>query len=135
MANEKLRKYELIYLVQPEANEEDKTVKVIILQANGPHFSAGHDISAKAMEQLDIDFDELNRRKSAEYEKLEAVIGFARTSGCRQRVILDYFGDPNAANCGCCDRCQLAGSNGRFNVLAQFRIERTGMFPRPMLRQ
>ncbi len=57
-------------------------------------------------EQLDIDFAELDRRKAGEYQKLEAVIEFARTSGCRQRVILDYFGDPNSVACGHCDRCQ-----------------------------
>jgi ATP-dependent DNA helicase RecQ len=56
-------------------------------------------------DNLEIDFDELARRKAGEYEKLEAVIGFARTGGCRQRVILDYFGDPESANCGKCDRC------------------------------
>lgn len=59
-------------------------------------------------ENLDIDFDELARRKAAEYEKLESVIGFARTGGCRQRVILDYFGDPESKNCGKCDRCDSA---------------------------
>ncbi len=65
-------------------------------------------------ENLDIDFDELERRKKAEYEKLEAVITFARTSGCRQRVILDYFGETNASNCGTCDRCNPTdGSVGR----------------------
>jgi enoyl-CoA hydratase len=30
----------------------DNEVKVIVLNANGPHFSAGHDISATAMDQL-----------------------------------------------------------------------------------
>ena len=63
-------------------------------------------------ESLEIDFDELARRKASEYEKLEAVIGFARTGGCRQRVILDYFGDPESANCGKCDRCASAGAGG-----------------------
>lgn len=57
-------------------------------------------------DQLEIDFDELQRRKAAEYEKLEAVFEFAHTAGCRQRVILDYFGDPKSENCGRCDRCQ-----------------------------
>ena len=61
-------------------------------------------------EQLDIDFKELDRRKAAEHEKLDAVINFARTSGCRQRVILDYFGDPNAEDCGKCDRCEPASA-------------------------
>ena len=56
-------------------------------------------------ERLEIDFDELERRKRAEYEKLEAVIGFARTGSCRQRVILNYFGDHEGADCGTCDRC------------------------------
>ena len=36
---------------------EDKQVRVIILRANGPHFSAGHDISEQAMEQIpDVDW-------------------------------------------------------------------------------
>ncbi|MCM2372436.1 RecQ family ATP-dependent DNA helicase [Aporhodopirellula aestuarii] len=60
-------------------------------------------------EQLSIDFEELARRKAAEYEKLEAVIQFARAPACRQRVILDYFGDPNAADCTRCDRCDPVG--------------------------
>ena len=65
-------------------------------------------------EQLEIDFEELNDRKRAEFEKLEAVIKFARTAGCRQRVILHYFGEAGATNCGLCDRCQPTdGSVGR----------------------
>ncbi len=65
-------------------------------------------------EMLEIDFAELERRKQAEYDKLEAVIDFARTSGCRQRVILNYFGETGGANCGTCDRCKPAdGSVGR----------------------
>jgi ATP-dependent DNA helicase RecQ len=65
-------------------------------------------------EHLEIDFEELDTRKAAEYEKLEAVIGFARTSGCRQRVILKYFGDLEGKNCGTCDRCKpLDGSIGK----------------------
>ncbi|WP_231742501.1 ATP-dependent DNA helicase RecQ [Stieleria varia] len=64
-------------------------------------------------ENLQIDFDELARRKAAEYDKLEAVIGFARTSGCRQRIILDYFGDPESSNCGMCDRCDVGGADAK----------------------
>jgi ATP-dependent DNA helicase RecQ len=65
-------------------------------------------------EQLEIDFEELDRRKKAEFEKLEAVIDFARTSGCRQRVILNYFGETGGSNCGTCDRCSpVDGSVGR----------------------
>ena len=56
-------------------------------------------------DKLEIDFEELQRRKAAEYEKLEAVIGFARNGRCRQLAILDYFGDPEAQKCGRCDLC------------------------------
>lgn len=62
-------------------------------------------------DQLNIDFDELGRRKAAEYEKLEAVIEFARTPRCRQRSVLDYFGDPNVRDCGMCDRCDPTGKS------------------------
>ncbi len=57
-------------------------------------------------ESLKIDFDELEERKKGEYEKLESVIGFARTGRCRQREILVYFGDASSGDCGSCDRCQ-----------------------------
>ncbi len=56
-------------------------------------------------DELKIDFDELAKRKAAEYEKLEAVIEFARTARCRQRAVLEYFGDPNVTDCKKCDRC------------------------------
>ncbi len=68
----------------------------------------------RSFDELDIDFDELEKRKKAEFAKLEAVIGLANTAGCRQRVILDYFGETDSDNCGTCDRCKPAdGSPGR----------------------
>ena len=68
----------------------------------------------RSFDELEIDFDELDRRKKAEFEKLEAVIELANTPGCRQRVILNYFGETESENCGTCDRCQPAdGSPGR----------------------
>ncbi len=63
----------------------------------------------RKFEDLEIDFNELARRKAAEVEKLESVIQFARTAGCRQRVILSYFGETEADNCGTCDRCAPGG--------------------------
>ena len=56
-------------------------------------------------EKLQIDFDALERRKAAEYEKLNRVVRFALSGGCRQREILRYFGEPGAAGCGHCDNC------------------------------
>jgi ATP-dependent DNA helicase RecQ len=63
-----------------------------------------------AFNELDIDFDELDRRKQAEIDKLERVIQYARTRRCRQLEILDYFGDPTRTKCHTCDRCAPSDS-------------------------
>ncbi len=60
----------------------------------------------KKFEQLDIDFDELQRRKQAEYDKLARVIQFATTQRCRQLEILEYFGDSELKTCNRCDNCR-----------------------------
>lgn len=56
-------------------------------------------------EKIDIDFPALEKRKAAEYEKLQRVVRFSTGSGCRQKTILDYFGQNGHANCGHCDNC------------------------------
>ena len=59
----------------------------------------------KKFHELQIDFSELERRKKAEFEKLESMVRLAATNRCRQLEILEYFGDPEAAKCGRCDNC------------------------------
>lgn len=60
----------------------------------------------RRFDDLDIDFELLDRRKSAEYERLERVVRFGKTFGCRQQEILKYFGEANPAPCDHCDNCQ-----------------------------
>ena len=57
-------------------------------------------------EELEIDFDALERRKAQEHEKLERVIRFARGGSCRQAEILRYFGEEKPEPCGHCDNCR-----------------------------
>lgn len=57
-------------------------------------------------DELNIDFENLKKRKEAELERLNQVIQFAQSPLCRQATILNYFGDTNAQRCGICDRCQ-----------------------------
>jgi ATP-dependent DNA helicase RecQ len=59
----------------------------------------------KPFDKLDIDFAEQQRRKEAEYAKLDKMIDYALNRGCRQLAILDYFGDPARKKCGLCDNC------------------------------
>ncbi len=68
-------------------------------------------------DQLDIDFDTLQRRKEAEYAKLEQVMHFATSARCRHQQILRYFGDRWSSPCNHCDNCrrfpsQTAGAPG-----------------------
>jgi len=62
---------------------------------------------------LDIDFDTLERRKAAEYDKLNQVMYFAVSERCRQREILEYFGDKASRPCDHCDNCRCSRPGAR----------------------
>jgi ATP-dependent DNA helicase RecQ len=53
-----------------------------------------------------IDWAMIDRRRSAELSKLEAVQKYAYTKYCRRAFVLRYFGDPAATSkCSGCDNC------------------------------
>ncbi len=56
-------------------------------------------------EDLQLDFSSMEKRKANEYEKLQRMLNFAASARCRQRQILEYFGDPAAEDCRNCDAC------------------------------
>ncbi|MBP3695878.1 MAG: ATP-dependent DNA helicase RecQ [Thermoguttaceae bacterium] len=58
---------------------------------------------------LKIDFELHEKRKAAEYERLDKMCGFAMTQKCRQAQILEYFGEKNSGTCGQCDNCEMRG--------------------------
>ena len=64
---------------------------------------------SKPFSKLELDFESMERRKDAEYEKLDRVIAFAETHRCREREILDYFGQDHPVPCGRCDNCARKG--------------------------
>ncbi len=43
--------------------------------------------------------------KHAERNKLEAMLGLCEVTGCRRKVILNYFNEPTSDYCGNCDNC------------------------------
>lgn len=59
--------------------------------------------------KLEIDFEKLEVRKQAEYDKLQRVIDFAQSRECREQVILRYFGQADCEPCGRCDNCARRG--------------------------
>ncbi len=44
-------------------------------------------------------------RKEQFLKRVEGMMAFVRTTGCRSVAILSYFGEPNATDCGICDNC------------------------------
>ena len=44
-------------------------------------------------------------RKRVERAKLDALLGYCETAGCRRQRLLGYFGENTATACGNCDNC------------------------------
>jgi ATP-dependent DNA helicase RecQ len=86
--------------------------------------------ATKPFRDLDIDFDTLERRKAAEYQKLQQVIDFATAFRCRQQVILDYFGQADNEPCGHCDVCDRRPGARRSAAKASVPVATTEDFER-----
>ncbi|MEZ0070672.1 ATP-dependent DNA helicase RecQ [Planotetraspora sp. GP83] len=76
--------------------------------------------AARAMELDDM-------RHRLEESRLDMMRGYAETSGCRRRFLLEYFGEPYERACGACDTCRSgeasapATGNGPFPLHASVR--------------
>ncbi len=64
-------------------------------------FGPGDVVLARSL----IDNCEQEERRRIEAHKLNAMVGFAQAGGCRRRVLLGYFGENLATDCGNCDTC------------------------------
>lgn len=63
-------------------------------------------------EALELDRAALAEKERRDREKLDAMVRFAYGEDCRQRWILDYFGEKDAAECGSCDHCTQETGRG-----------------------
>ncbi|MFC4589155.1 RecQ family ATP-dependent DNA helicase [Sphaerisporangium corydalis] len=45
-------------------------------------------------------------RRKVDESRIEMMRGYAETTGCRRRVLLEYFGEPHERACGNCDTCR-----------------------------
>lgn len=79
-----------------------------------------------SFDQLQIDFEELERRKANEYEKLNQIVRFVQSRRCRQLEILEYFGDADRRTCRRCDNCEGKGRSptGRPATLSDRAMQR-----------
>ena len=53
-----------------------------------------------------VDFELLETKRRREEDRLEEMIGFTATPGCRVRYLLACFGVEETGSCGRCDRCK-----------------------------
>ncbi|MHB8912994.1 MAG: DNA helicase RecQ [Lysobacter sp.] len=44
-------------------------------------------------------------RQQLELRKLDALLGYCESTGCRRQALLGWFGEPHAGACGNCDNC------------------------------
>jgi len=75
-------------------------------------------------DDLEIDFEAMERLKKAEYEKVNRVIRFALSTRCRQQEILRYFGEQDGRVCGHCDNCDRTGARREDTGQAESSDER-----------
>ncbi len=57
--------------------------------------------------------------RQLETRKLDAMLGYCETTFCRRKVLLSYFGDQAADNCGACDNCLSPPKTWNATVEAQ----------------
>ncbi len=58
-------------------------------------------------------------RKRLERGKLDALIGYCESTGCRRQTLLAYFGETHPGDCGHCDNCQQPPQSWDGTVAAQ----------------
>ncbi len=57
-------------------------------------------------DRLPVDFQKLAQLRERATERLQKVVGYAKTTGCRANYVLDYFGaDEIEGGCANCDNC------------------------------
>ena len=58
-------------------------------------------------------------RKRLERSKLDTLVGYCESTGCRRQTLLAYFGESHPGGCGRCDNCQAPPQSWDGTVAAQ----------------
>jgi ATP-dependent DNA helicase RecQ len=62
------------------------------------------------IDRLKISKENYDLRKKDFQERVDSVIRYVESSKCRSQLLLEYFGETNAARCGQCDVCKSVES-------------------------
>jgi ATP-dependent DNA helicase RecQ len=74
---------------------------------------------AVMLRKMIADGDSGAERKRLENSKLDALIGYCESTGCRRQTLLAYFGESYPDPCGNCDNCQSPPQSWDGTVAAQ----------------
>jgi ATP-dependent DNA helicase RecQ len=75
--------------------KEQRGAKVSLVQPN---------LSGAALDDMATQYKE---RHAADYEKLNKMMEYGQTAGCRWKMLLEYFGEAaDWEKCGACDNCR-----------------------------
>ncbi|RCG30947.1 RecQ family ATP-dependent DNA helicase [Sphaerisporangium album] len=69
---------------------------------------SGPEPERAAAEAVELD----DTRRRVDESRIDMMRGYAETTGCRRRTLLEYFGEPYERACGNCDTCRAAGATG-----------------------
>jgi ATP-dependent DNA helicase RecQ len=74
---------------------------------------------AVLLQRMIEDSDSGEERKRLERSKLDTLIGYCESTGCRRQTLLGYFGEAHPGGCGHCDNCQSPPQSWDGTVAAQ----------------
>jgi ATP-dependent DNA helicase RecQ len=95
-------------------SQQKARVVLAVLKDHG--FAAENDGDFVTLSKPDPDTigraaEEYRKRREADRGKLEAMIRYARSTRCRPKLLLEYFGEKNVPLCHKCDNCQKYGAD------------------------
>jgi len=76
-------------------------------------------------DEVKLDFSALKEKLERAYEKLDAIENYVYHFGCRQKYILDYFGEEDPKECKKCDNCLVGNGYTRKNAMPERKTSGT----------
>ena len=74
---------------------------------------------ATLLQRMIAESDAPEQRKQVERRKLDALLGYCESTGCRRQSLLAYFGESHSGDCGNCDNCLSPAQTWDGTVAAQ----------------
>ena len=96
---------EAYYQEAGRAGRDGEAAECILLFAQGDVATAEFFIHQSGDNNEALTPAELEEIQARDYQRLEAMVGYCKTSHCLRGHILDYFGQSHSGQCGNCSNC------------------------------